>query len=153
MTYNYGKKCKKIPQESCNYVNVPKCHSVPQQHCSQVGLNRVELSRWAFEPSFRAELSSRAFEPSIQIDRAWARYNPILSILCQNVTKCPKNIVQKDINRNAMKIFIKYLSKSKNQLVIGQNTGITTMTQAVKKYDVHSLVSCGVKQHFGGYSI
>merc|ERR1711993_122928 len=31
-TCNYEKKCKKIPHESCHYVEIPHCKKVPQEH-------------------------------------------------------------------------------------------------------------------------
>ena len=34
-SYNYEKKCHKVPKQNCSYKKVPKCHDVPQEHCSK----------------------------------------------------------------------------------------------------------------------
>ena len=37
-TYNYEKNCKKIPHQSCKYIDVPKHEHVPEQKCHYINV-------------------------------------------------------------------------------------------------------------------
>merc|ERR1711997_865644 len=37
-SYNYEKKCKKVPHQSCKYIDVPKYEQVPEEKCHYVNI-------------------------------------------------------------------------------------------------------------------